>query len=82
MPLTLGVFKTPGLRDLGQSAPYFHTGSKDTLEDAVRFYVTFSEKARLGRVRNADLEMRRVFLTEREVLELTAFLRSLNEDYQ
>ena len=70
------------MRDLGQSAPYFHTGSKDTLEDAIRFYVAFSEKARLGRVRNADSEIQRVFVTEAEVTSLAAFLRSLNEDYQ
>src|SRR5205823_11355711 len=28
-------FKTPGLRDLGHSAPYMHNGQFDTLDDAV-----------------------------------------------
>jgi hypothetical protein len=32
---SIGLFKTPGLRTLGQSAPYLHTGGKDTLEDVV-----------------------------------------------
>src|SRR5262249_41344641 len=49
---SIGLFKTPGLRDLGHSQPYLHTGSKDTLEDVVRFYVTVSGLARTGRLRN------------------------------
>ena len=38
----IGLFKTPGLRDLGHSQPYLHTGPADTLEDIVSFYVTAS----------------------------------------
>ena len=79
---TLGLFKTPGLRDLGQSAPYLHTGRKDSLEDVVRFYASFSQKARLGKVRNASPEIARIFIGEGDVDALAAFLRSLNEDYQ
>jgi hypothetical protein len=30
-------FKTPGLRDLGHSAPYMHNGQLDTLDNAVGF---------------------------------------------
>ncbi len=80
---TLGLFKTPGLRDLGHSAPYLHAGRMDTLEDVVRFYVSFSQKARLGRVRNAAPELARIFLlSDEDAASLVAFLRSLNEDYQ
>ena len=32
-----GAFKTPTLRDVSQSGPYFHNGSIATLEEAVDF---------------------------------------------
>ena len=32
------AFKTPTLRNIGLTAPYFHTGAKPTLEDVVDFY--------------------------------------------
>ena len=34
-PEDTGAFKTPTLRDIAKSAPYFHDGSAPTLEDAV-----------------------------------------------
>ncbi len=43
-------FKTPGLRDLGRSAPYMHNGQFDTLEDIVGFYRGVSDLARGGNV--------------------------------
>jgi cytochrome c peroxidase len=33
-----GMFKTPTLRNIAQTAPYFHNGSVSTLEAAVRFH--------------------------------------------
>jgi cytochrome c peroxidase len=33
-----GAFKTPGLRNVKLTAPYFHNGSKATLADVVAFY--------------------------------------------
>lgn len=33
-----GAFKTPSLRNLALTAPYFHNGSKATLHDVVDFY--------------------------------------------
>lgn len=81
LPLMLGRFKTPTLRDLGQSDPYLHTGCMDSLEAVLRFYQRFSEKARRGEVRNPDPEMRHVALADGAIAPLAAFLRSLNEDY-
>jgi hypothetical protein len=78
---TIALFKTPTLRDLGQSAPYLHTGRMDTIEDVLRFYQTFSTKARAGTVRNAAPELRDISLENSAVTSLAAFLRSLNEDY-
>jgi hypothetical protein len=79
---TVALFKTPTLRDLGQSGPYFHTGQKDTLEDVVAHYVDFSQLARAGQVRNEDPELSRMALLGADVAALSAFLRTLNEDYR
>ena len=35
-----GMFKTPTLRNITRSAPYFHNGAITSLEDAVRFHFT------------------------------------------
>ena len=78
----VGLFKTPGLRDLGHSAPYFHTGKADTLEDVVRTYVEASRLARDGRLRNGAPELARMRIDEADVAPLAAFLRALNEDYE
>jgi len=37
-PFDRGAFKTAGLRNVGLTGPYFHTGSKPTLADVVAFY--------------------------------------------
>jgi hypothetical protein len=81
LPRTIALFKTPTLRDLGQSAPYLHTGRMNTIEDVLRFYQKFSNKARRGEVRNADPQLRNISLDDSAIAPLAAFLRSLNEDY-
>lgn len=78
----VGLFKTPGLRDLGHSGPYFHDGSADALEDVVQLYVEMSALARAGAVRNADPELAGVHLGPDDVAPLAAFLRALNVDYE
>ncbi len=35
-----GAFKVPTLRNIAETAPYFHNGSTSNLRDAVEFYVT------------------------------------------
>jgi hypothetical protein len=81
LPLAIARFKTAGLRDLGQSAPYFHTGGAADLDAAVRHYVATSAAARASSVRNGDPELSRVAITADDVRALTAFLGALNEDY-
>lgn len=78
----IALFKTPGLRDLGQSPPYMHTGQFDSLEDVIRFYNKSSVLSRLGRIRNPAPELNGIGITDDDVAPLAAFLRSLNEDYQ
>jgi hypothetical protein len=81
LPKTIALFKTPGLRDLGHSAPYFHTGCKETIEDVVRSYKGIAELARTGEVRNGAPELEGITLAEGDIAPLSAFLKALNEDY-
>ncbi len=81
LPRTIALFRTPGLRDLGHSAPYLHTGRLTTVEDVLHFYSRISALARDGRLRNPDPELSRISLDEQDVAALAAFLRSLDEDY-
>src|SRR5262249_18278097 len=57
LPSTTGLFKTPTVRDLGQSQPYLHTGAKDTIEDVIDFYIRVSVLARQGSLRNGAAEL-------------------------
>jgi hypothetical protein len=75
-------FKTPGLRDLGHSAPYMHNGLFDTLDSAVGFYLVSSSEGRAGTLRNGANALKGIALTPADIAPLVAFLKSLNEDYQ
>ncbi len=75
-------FKTPGLRDLGHSAPFMHNGQFDTLDDVIEFYKDVSDQARADMLRNSADNLQGIALTDSDVAPLVAFLNSLNEDYQ
>jgi cytochrome c peroxidase len=75
-------FKTSGLRDLGHSAPYLHTGRKDTLEDVIGFYIAVSNLARARQPRNGAPELQGMALTKEDIALLSTFLRALSEDYE
>ncbi len=81
LPLALGYFKTPTLRDLGQSNPYLHSGAMTTVEDVINFYVTVSELDHNSQLRNGSIELSSMFIDADDVGPLTAFLNALNEDY-
>jgi hypothetical protein len=78
---TIAQFKTPMLRDLEDSAPYFHNGSKPKFNDVVEFYIKTSNLAHQGLLRNAAPEFQGMSLSESDVAALAAFLASLTEDY-
>ncbi len=67
-----GAFKTPTLRAVVDSAPYYHDGSTARLEDAVDFLLK-------GGVPNPNLDpkLKPKSLSEKERAALLAFLRSL-----
>lgn len=75
------AFKTPTLRDLGHSGPYMHNGSLDDIEAVVNFYISTSHRARAGQLRHAAPELNHIHLAGEQAVQLAAFLRALNEDY-
>ena len=81
LALTIARFKTPTLRDLEDSAPYFHNGSRATFEDVVAFYIASSQLAHQGLLRNAPPEFANMHLNADDIKALAAFLKSLTEDY-
>ena len=60
-------FKVPGLRNLEHTWPYYHDGTRHTLEEAVR---------------DMGLYQSGVELTEAEVAKITAFLKTLTGEYK
>jgi len=78
---TIAQFKTPSLRDLADSTPYFHNGSKLSFTDVAGFYVFVSQLAREGGLRNPPPEFQNMSLSQDDVAALVAFLNSLTEDY-
>jgi cytochrome c peroxidase len=75
-------FRTPGLRDLGHSAPFMHNSQFDMLDNVISFYKGASDQPRAGTLRNGAYKLQGIALTDRDVAPLGAFLNSLNEDYQ
>lgn len=71
---TIGRFKTPTLRDLEDSNPYFHNGSALTLEDVIQVYINSSRWAREGLLRNPPPEFQGMSINQEGIDALTAFL--------
>jgi cytochrome c peroxidase len=70
--LDIGAFRTPSLRNVELTAPYFHDGSAATLADVVRYYVKGGNEHPLR-----DWELNALSLTETEQSDLVEFLKSL-----
>jgi hypothetical protein len=78
---TIAMFRTGNLRDLEDSAPYFHNGSRLKFEDVVMFYIQSSNLQHQGLLRNGAPEFANMSLDPSDVTALAAFLKSLTEDY-
>ena len=76
----IATFKTPTLRNLAYTHPYFHNGSIQTLEETLEEIVRLSEMARAGRIREGDEELAKIRISAADIALLVAFLNSLNED--
>jgi len=75
-PEDTGAFKTPTLRDVARSGPYFHDGSAKTLEEAVDIMLAGGKPNQYLDKKN--LTPQKVLPEQRE--DLLNFLRSLNVD--
>lgn len=74
-----GAFKTPGLRNVELTAPYFHNGGQATLMQVVEFYNRGGDFADQNR-RDLDPDIQPLGLTQSEKEDLVAFLLALTDD--
>ena len=72
----IGAFKTPTLRNVEFTGPYFHNGSQATLEQVIDFYLRGSDfpNGNLG----PDIQRRNTSPADRQ--SLASFLRALTDD--
>ncbi len=73
--LDIGAFRTPSLRNVELTAPYFHDGSAATLLDVVGYYARGGNESP-----SRDWELQTVSLSESEQQDLVEFLKSLTGD--
>jgi cytochrome c peroxidase len=73
-----GAFKTPGLRNVALTGPYFHNGSMATLMEVVEFYDRGGNFCRLNRA-DLDPDIRPLGLTVGEKRALVRFLLALTD---
>lgn len=66
-------FRTPTLRNVSKTAPYFHDGRTASLEEAVRYMAAGGNAKAPG----LDQNMRNTSLSDAEIADLVAFLESL-----
>lgn len=86
-----GAFKTPTLRNVGLTKPYFHNGSRNTLEQVVEFYNRGGDRrgpddndssgysgpnSLGGGTSNSHPNVKPLQLTAQEQKDLVAFLRN------
>lgn len=72
-------FRTPALRNVALTAPYFHNGRFDTLEEVVQFYADGGGEA-FGVDAKIDEKVSGFDLTEQEKSDLVAFLFALTDE--
>ncbi|MDO6583071.1 cytochrome c peroxidase [Photobacterium sp. 2_MG-2023] len=84
-----GAFKTPGLRNIALTAPYFHNGGAATLEQVVEFYNRGGNRRGSESNNNSgfgnndsnlDPDIRPLGLTSQEQADLVAFLKTLTDE--
>lgn len=74
-----GAWRTPGLRDVALTAPYMHDGFYRSLEEVVRHYDQGGTTEGVA-PENLSKRIAPLGLSDRDVLDLVAFLESLTGD--
>lgn len=89
-----GIWRIPSLRNVTLTAPYFHNGSVETLEEAVRIMARVQLDTDFSNDRRADWsiswngEQKQVraepnaVISDVEILDIVAFLRALEGEVQ
>jgi uncharacterized protein (TIGR03437 family) len=72
-----GTFKSPGLRNVEFTGPYFHDGGQATLEQVVQFYARNGDFPAGG---NLGPGIGRIALSATDQTALVAFLKALSDD--
>ncbi len=72
-------FKTTTVRNAGLTAPYFHNGAYETLEEVIDFYNNGGGEGLGLPVTNQTLPPDPLDLTEKEKQDLIAFIKSLTD---
>jgi cytochrome c peroxidase len=75
LPSMKAAFKTPTLRDIELTAPYFHDGSAATLRDVMVHYNRGGDPRAAGTI---SPEVHPLNLSDREIDDLVAFMKTLN----
>lgn len=73
----IDAYKTPTLRSLGRTGPYFHTGTAEEVREVVAHHATGNTYLD-PKMRRTDGSVRGDDLTTEEVDALVLFLRALN----
>jgi cytochrome c peroxidase len=81
-PGLLAAFRTPSLRNVAERAPYMHAGQFSSLEQVVRHYAASPEAvlghSELARPGERHAERPAIRLTEADIQDVAAFLRTLS----
>jgi cytochrome c peroxidase len=72
-----GAFKSPGLRNVELTGPYFHSGGAATLEQVLEFYARHGDVPAGG---NLGPGMNNIRLDQQERAQLVEFLKALTDD--
>ncbi len=75
----VGSFKTPTIRNIQLTAPYFHNGSYNTLEDVVDFYARGGGVGIGLHVPYQTLPFEKLKLSRRDRQDLIAFMNALTD---
>ena len=80
MPQLRNAYKTPGLRNVAETGPYMHNGVYKTLEEVVDFYNKCGGKGLGLPVENQTLPFDKLNLTDKEMKDLVAFMKTLSDE--
>lgn len=79
-PIYRHAFKTPGLRNIGKTAPYMHNGAYKTLEEVMEFYNLGGGEGLGIQVPNQTLPSGKLHLSRKEIRDIIEFMMALGDD--